>query len=440
MPSPLGSLLASLRGCLSRFADKRRGANVTYRIDDIGMAAFAVFFMQSPSFLAHQRRLEHGHGRSNCESLFAIEKIPSDNHIRDMLDLAEPKLLDPVFNDSLATLQQMPEGLAAFRRLGDHGLIALDGTEYFCSKTIHCPNCSTRLRGKGGAGVKERQGHQEYFHAMLGATLVAPGHDKVVPLPPEFIEPQDGAEKQDCENAAAKRWLAAHGRDYAQLNPIYLGDDLFSRQPLCDAVLAIGGHFIFVCKPSSHPLIAEYIAGIDLATRHDRVKRGKTHSVFRYRWIAEVPLRDGKDALRVNWFEIEIVAPSGDVTYRNSFITDLPVGPDNVAELAACGRARWKIENETFNVLKTRGYNIEHNFGHGKQNLAAILVTLNLLAFAIHTVCDIADRLWCVARQKLATRRAFFNNLAAITTFLIFPSWQDLLQTLAFAKPPPRPP
>ena len=398
---------------------------------DIGMAAFAVFFMQSPSFLGHQRRLEHGHGRSNCESLFAITKIPSDNHIRDLLDPADPALLDPVFAETLAALECRAGGLASFRRLGDHVLIALDGTEYFCSKAIHCPNCSTRLRGKAG---------KEYFHAMLGATLVAPGHNKVVPLQPEFIVPQDGAEKQDCENAAAKRWLAAHAASYARLNPIYLGDDLFSRQPLCEAVLAAGSHFIFVCKPSSHPLIAEYLAGIELATRQDRVKQGKTHNVFRYRWLNDVPLRGGKDALQVNWFEIEIVNRDGEVTYRNSFVTDLPVGPDNVAELAACGRARWKIENETFNVLKTKGYNIEHNFGHGKRHLAAILATLNLLAFAIHTVCDIADELWRAARQKLGSRSQFFNNLAAITTFLIFPSWQDLLQTLAFAKPPPRPP
>src|SRR5271165_4586723 len=86
---------------------------------------------------------------------------------------------------------------------------------------------STRLRGKGDT---------EYYHAMLAATLVAPGHDKVIPLEPEFIVPQDGAEKQDCENMAAKRWLAAHGRRYAALDAIYLGDDLFSRQPLCQAV------------------------------------------------------------------------------------------------------------------------------------------------------------------------------------------------------------
>jgi hypothetical protein len=405
--------------------------NATYEMRDIGMAAFSVFFMQSPSFLAHQRRLEHGHGRSNCASLFEITRIPSDNHIRDMLDAAEPERLHPVFVDAVAALEGMTGGLESFRRLGDHVLIALDGTEYFCSKTIHCQHCSTRLRGKDG---------KEYFHAMLGVALVAPGHDKVIPLEAEFIAPQDGAEKQDCENAAAKRWLASHGPRYARLNPIYLGDDLFSRQPLCEAVREVGGHFIFVCKPSSHPLIAEYTTGIDLATHQEMVKRGKKQTIFRYRWICHVPLRGGNDAVLVNWFEIEIVNAKGEVTYRNSFITDLPVGPDNVAELAACGRARWKIENETFNVLKTKGYNIEHSFGHGKLNLAAILVTLNLLAFAIHTVCDIGDELWRSARQKLGSRSQFFNNLAAITTFLIFPSWQDLLQTLAFAKPPPVPP
>jgi len=136
----------------------------------------------------------------------------------------------------------------------------------------------------------------------------------------------------------------------------------------------------------------------------------------------------------------QIINARGETTYRNSFVTDLPVGPDTVVELAACGRARWKIENETFNVLKNNGYNLEHNFGHGKQNLSAILVSLNLLAFAIHTVCDIGDELWRNARTKLGPRYNFFSKLAAITAYLIFPSWDDLLLTLAFAKPPPIPP
>jgi hypothetical protein len=141
--------------------------------------------------------------------------------------------------------------------------------------------------------------------------------------------------------------------------------------------------------------------------------------------------------MTVNWLMIEIVNAAGEVTYRNSFVTDLDVGHDTVVELAACGRARWKIENESFNVLKNNGYNLEHNFGHGKNNLSAVFVSLNLLAFAFHTVCDFAEDLWRRAMKKMGTRSRFFENLRSITTFLIFPTWDDLLATLAFARPPP---
>jgi len=426
----LAPLLGALRRCCETFPDPRRGSNGTYRIADIGMAAFSVFFMQSPSFLAHQRRLQEGHGRSNCASLFGLENIPSDNHIRAMLDPAAPALLDPVFAEVLTELERSG-GPAAFRRLGEHVLIALDGSEYFCSGKIACPQCSTRRRPNGKV---------ECYHAMLGATLVAPGHNHVVKLPPEFIVPQDGSDKQDCESRAARRRLAAHGAQHARLRPVCLGDDLFANQPMCEAIQATGGNFVLTCKPASHALIGEYITGVDLPTHSVRVKRGREWVTHRFRWLAEVPLRDGRDALTVNWFEIEISNAAGDITYRNSFITDLPVGRDTVADLAACGRARWKIENETFNVLKNNGYNLEHSFGHGKQNLAALLITLNLLAFAFHTICDHGEALWQAARSKVSSRAQFFSNMVAITSFLIFSGWDELMQTLAFARPPPQPP
>jgi hypothetical protein len=274
----LDSLLGSLRGCLERFPDKRGGMNTTYDIGDIGMAAFSVFFIQSPSFLAQQRQLEEGHGRSNCASLFGIAKIPSDNHIRDMLDPAAPALLRPVFAETGEQLRQIDGGLDLFRRLDGRVLIALDGTEYHCSRKVQCQHCSTRVRGNGGT---------EYYHSVLAATLVAPGHNNVIPLEPEFIVPQDGAEKQDCENMAAKRWLAAHAPRYAALDPVYLGDGLFSRQPLCQAVLDTGGHLIFVCKPSSHPLIQEYLTGADLPELLDGFGEHRTQQRRRSR-IAHV--------------------------------------------------------------------------------------------------------------------------------------------------------
>jgi hypothetical protein len=122
----------------------------------------------------------------------------------------------------------------------------------------------------------------------------------------------------------------------------------------------------------------------------------------------------------------------------DSFVTDLP-HRDNVAELTACGRARWKIENETFNVLKTKGYNLDHNFGHGKRHLASVLATLNLLAFAFHTVCDLGDRAWKAARREPVTRQGFFQTLSALTAYVVFASWREL-EAMAFARPMPQGP
>jgi hypothetical protein len=257
------------------------------------------------------------------------------------------------------------------------------------------------------------------------------------PLEPEFITPQDGVEKQDCESRATARWLAANGPKYAHLNPIYLGDDLASRQPTCEAVRALGAHFLFTAKPTSHKTLYDWLDGADIPSMEQKIKQGARFVTHRYRWLEGVPLRDGKDALIVNWLEIEIVDPTGKVTYRNSFVTDLPVNKDNVVELAACGRSRWKIENETFNTLKTKGYNLEHNFGHGKENLSAVLATMNLIAFAMHTVADLVDAAWKAARAAVGTRKRFFEELRVITTYLVFPTWSVLVETLTAGKPPP---
>lgn len=394
---------------------------------DIGMAAFSVFFMQSPSFLAHQRQLcaGVGQGRSNCQTLFGMAAIPSDNHIRDMLDFVEPSSLCGLFDEALAAVERAG-ALASLRSLGDHMLIAFDGTQYFCSNKLSCQNCSTRKRANGAI---------EYFHTLLAASIVTPGQNRALPLAPQFVQPQDGHDKQDCESRAARRWLIAHGERVKRLNPVYLGDDLYANQPMCEAVLASGGHFLFVCKPDSHKTLSEYLTGVDLPSKSQQVRRGKQRSTHLWRWMTDVPIRDGDDALKVNWLELVIKDAKGQIAYRNSFVTDLPVTADNVADLATAGRARWKIENETFNVLKTKGYNLEHNFGHGKMNLAATLATLNLIAFAIHTAAQIADAAWSRAQKAAGARIRFFNHLRSLTVFILFPSWDALLKTLAFQTP-----
>ena len=79
-------MLGSLRRSLKRVPEHRTGRNIQYQILDAGLGAFSVFYMQSPSFLAHQRHMQQRQGRNNAKSLFGIEAIPSDGQIRNLLD------------------------------------------------------------------------------------------------------------------------------------------------------------------------------------------------------------------------------------------------------------------------------------------------------------------------------------------------------------------
>jgi hypothetical protein len=424
------SLMAGLRTACAGFTDARQSPDPdgNYSMADIGLSAFSLFFMQSESFLSHQRRLERGYGTSNCHTLFGMKKIPTDNYIRLMLDPVWPEALQPCFDQVIEQLRER-DGLKAFQRLVGRTLVALDGTEYFCSQKLSCPQCLTRKRSNGKT---------EHYHAMLAAMIVAPGHNMVLPLMPEFITPQDGAGKQDCERNGAKRWLSAHAQRIAPLRPVYLGDALFSCQPLAEAVLETGADFLFVCKKDSHKTLYEYVDGAPLA-EHTVIERrpGKRSLTYRYRWIEAVPLRDGKGALNVNWLGVSITDETGKTTYDGAFVTSLPVTADNVVEIAACARARWKIENESFYVLKNNGYNLAHNFGHGKKYLARTFATMNLLAFAFHTACDCLESLWQQAREAVGARAHFFQDLHTITAYVLFPSWHSLLYTVASGKAPP---
>jgi hypothetical protein len=424
----LGALLDGLREVCSGFADKRRSQDVKYPMADIGLSAFSLFFMQSESFLSHQRRLEEGQGLSNCQTLFGIKKIPTDNHIRTVLDEVSAEALQPSFDQMLEVLQQQG-GLDAFQRLGGRTLIALDGTEYFCSQKLGCAHCLTRNRSNGKT---------EYYHSMLAATLVAPGHNMTIPLMPEFVAPQDGQGKQDCERNAAKRWLAAHSQRVAGLRPVYLGDALFSCQPVAEAVLQTGADFLFVAKADSHKTLYEFLQGATLEQYSETIRQpGRKHLTYHYRWMQAVPLRDGKDALLVNWIGVTITDAKGKTTYDGAFVTSLPVDADHVVQLVACARARWKIENESFNVLKNNGYHLEHNFGHGKKHLAQMFAAMNLLAFAFHTLCDCLEQLWIQARTAKGSRLRFFQDVRTLTAYILFPSWSSFMNTITTCKIPP---
>jgi len=426
----LADYIMCLRGYAEKAPDKRSGHhNTKYLMSDACLSAFSVFFMQSPSFLAHQRGLSERQGRSNLQTLFHNVQIPSDNQIRQMLDGIPVGHFDPVFFHIISDICSY-KSFERFRVLDGRALIALDGSEYFNSYKISCPNCSTRKHGNGEV---------EYFHQLLGAAIVTPGQNLALPLPAEFISPQDGAKKQDCERRAAERWLDKHSEQLRDLKPIFLGDDLYAHQPLCRVVLKHNSSFIFTCKPSSHKVLYEYLEGVELENiTVIKPLAGKGVREYSYKWLCDVPIRDGREALKVNWISLQISDPKGKAkASSHSFITDIVPNASNIEELISCARSRWKIENETFNVLKNNGYNLEHNFGHGKETLAALLVVMNLLAFSMHSACRLTSLLWQEAEAVFSAKNRLFIDLWTLCKYHLFPSWQVLFKTIISGVPPP---
>ncbi len=424
MTGPLGfdALVQALHQVLDQLPDARRGKNTTYTLKDAALGAFAVFFTQSPSFLAHQQTLRQAKGVSNAEHLFGMTQIPCDNQIRTLLDRVPPDQFCPVF-PAVTRALVTTGAIAPFRVLDDTLLIALDGTQYFSSQRISCANCSHKTAATGIV---------TYSHSAITPVIVAPGMPEVLALEPEFITPQDGHAKQDCEQEAAKRWVRRQAPVLPFPKVTILGDDLFCHHPFCTLIVDHHWNFILVCKPESHPSLYDWIAFIAAGERlgqvHKRHWNGKFGELWSYRYTNEVPLRGDDDALIVNWCELTIThEQTGEQLYHNAFATSHPLTDTTVPEIVAAGRARWKVENENNNVLKTKGYHLEHNFGHGKQQLAAVLVTLNLLAFLFHTVFALVDAKYQLVRVALGARQTFFNDIRTLTRYFVFDSWDHLL-------------
>lgn len=397
---------------------RKPSPNTKYALSDAVNSALSVFFMQSHSFLAHQQAMsQKKRGKQNLQSLFEVENVPSDNQIRSLLDPLEPTEFAPQYEWIWKELSRLG-GLERYKTSLKTRLIALDGMVYHSSTEISCPSCSTR---------RDRKGITHYYHATLLPLMVQPDLEHVLACFPEMITPQDGSEKQDCERKAAKRWLQRWTHLFTPHSITYLGDDLFCNQPLCEQVIAHNQYFLFVCKPDSHIELYRWLASLTPHGQSHRRWNGQHGEIWHWQWLNQVPIRAGDDALLVNWCDLQIThEESGEILYHNSWATNHDLHADCIEDVCTFGRTRWKIENEGINVLKTKGYNVEHNFGHGSQHLAQVFLVLNLLAFLLHTALHLVDDLYQFLRQALHKRTIFFSDIRALCRYATFPDWEML--------------
>jgi hypothetical protein len=419
------SLVERLHQLFETFPDCRQGSNQSKQFRDAAMGAFALFYTQSPSFLSYQKLMRDTEGSDNAQSLFGICDLLSDNHIRNLMDEVPPNLIFPFFLELFDDLKKSGH-MDGFRSYNGNLLLGLDGTQHFSSKKICCESCCQRRV----VSEKTKKVTITYHHSVVMAALVHPEHGQVISLPPEFIIQQDGSEKQDCELNATRRWLGQHGASLAAEGVTILGDDLYCHHDFCRQLLAYGFDFILSCKPTSHSTLYEYVELLaeQVVCKEHRHWTGRRWLVEKSRYLNGVPLRDGKDAQEVNWFEHRtVVEETGEVIFHNTWATNLKITPENIEQLVTDGRARWKIENENNNVLKTKGYHLEHNFGHGQKYLSQLFLTFNILAFLIHTIQELTDAKFQRLYKAIGNRKTFFNDIKTLTRYMYFSSWEHLI-------------
>ena len=411
------ALFGLLRTGFADITDYRPG-KPDISLTDALMSAVALFSLKSPSLLAFDQERTAG----NLHRVYGIERVLCDTAMREILDPVKPKYLRPLFKDIFRALQR-GKALEEMVFVEGYYLVALDGTGYFSSQQIHCESCLER---------HHRNGTITYTHQMLGAALIHPDRREVIPLMPEPIVKQDGTEKNDCEREAAKRLIVKLRQDHPHLKLIVTEDSLSSNAPHIQVLHDHHVHYILGVKEGDHASLFAQVAAAEQAGRvtyydRDAPETGLRH---RFRFVSDVPLNASHADLRVNF--LECWEWDKDTVQHFSWVTDLRVNKGTVYQLMRGGRARWRIENETFNTLKNQGYHFEHNYGHGYQHLSVVFAVLMMLAFLVDQVQQMCCPLFQAVWGKLGSKRRLWERMRALFYDYALESMRHLFEALLY--------
>lgn len=402
----------------AQLQDHRR-ANSSYELADVLRSAFAMFSLKSPSLLAFKELTKQE--EKNLKAIYHLQSVPSDTQMRTTLDPLSPAPLRTLFAKLFNKLSEAGV-IKEYEYWKGQLVISIDGVEHFCSTKVHCNHCTTRTH---------RNGETSYHHSGLAAVVVHPDQEDVFTLDFEPILNADGSKKNDCERNAAKRLCQDLHERYPDLKPILVEDALYANAPHIRQITGYGWFFVLNVKPDSHESLERQFAGRRSSGQVKELRITDPQGIKHYfAWTNDLCLCESAVDVSVNYLLYEQTDKKGKVT-RWTWITNIPLNARSVEPVMRAGRARWKIENETFNTLKNQGYNFEHNYGHGKQNLATILALLMFLAF---TVDQMIQRCWRVFRQVrggLRTKAKLWDMVRSLFKVQPFPTMDALYRQIA---------
>ena len=423
----MDSEISELRKIFQGVEDKR-ASNASHKLDDILMCGYAIFSLKYTSLLDFEQQTVVE--KSNLQSVFGIEKICSDVQLRAVLDKIEPRFLRDLFPKKFDTLRKtgiLDEFAYKIGSIAYH-IVSCDGVQHFSSKKIGCPCCLTK---------EHKDGSCTYHHNMLCAVLVHPEKREVFIMDVEPIIQQDGAEKNDCERNAAKRLQINMKQAYEKYqnnikhyNFLFVEDALYANAPHIETLIDNKFNYLLNVKPDSHKTLFKYIEG-KRARKELKVYAYTENGVkHQFEYINNVLLCSSSPKLRVNFIHYSQTDKNGKKT-TFTWITNIKLAQNKLISLMKAARARWKIENETFNTLKNLAYNFEHNYGHGKDHLSTMFAYLMLFAFYIDQLIQACCHIFIQIEEKITTKIKMWNTIKAIFQTTSVKSIFEIYQHLA---------
>src|SRR4051794_10543732 len=397
------ALFRLVRTGFERLPDVRQESKVQIPLADALLAAFAMVSLKDPSLLAFEDR----RGEANLQSISLIDQGPCDSPMRTILDPMEPEHLRGAFRDVFRQLQR-GKALEPLVSLKGCDLWSLDGTGSFSSSKIPCASCLEKTPANGTVTSS---------HQMLGGVLLHPDFAPVIPLAPEPIVKQDGVPKNDCERNAARRFLAKFREDHPHLPVIVIEDGLASNGPHIRDLKEHACHFILSVPEGDHDALFTTVGErVDAEQFRDWQftdrERGLEQDFLVW---DQVPWNDSHPDLLVNVGRYrETPIGEDEATQAWDWIPDWDVDEGNVRAIMRGGRARGKIENETFHTLKNQGSHFEPNFGHGEERLSVVFAVLMMLAVLVDQVQQLGCRLFQLGRAKLGSNRLLWDRMRGV--------------------------
>jgi len=414
------ALIQLMREDFRKITDHRAG-NAKIPLDDALMSALAMFQLKDPSLLAFDKRRREE--PENLHTIWGITEIPCDSQMRDILDPLELSSLRAPFRSAFRQLQRGKD-FEKMAFLDGHYLLSGDGTGFYSSEKVSSDYC---------LGKKSNNGNTLYYQQMYAAAFVHPDHMEVIPVFPEMITRKDGAKKNDCERNAARRFFEEFRREHPHIKTIVVEDALSSNAPHIQDLKKLDLRFILGAKPGDHQFLFDRMdEAVELgqATEFQYTDADEPEKIHYFRFINQVPLNQSNQDLLVNFLEYWQVDKHGKTT-KFSWVTDLPITRKNGVAIMRAGRARWKIENETFNTLKNQGYNLGHNYGLGEKNLSAVFAILMMLAFLLDQIQQMSCWLFQEAWKKAESKRYLWENIRGFFHNYRVDSMETILRAIA---------